>query len=65
MKKGSAWKVWFSARRSVYLKIARKFRVTPWKVYYLAHGNPCKRKKGIEILEELQKRGIITKIYPW
>ena len=34
----SIWKVWFSKRRKIYFRIARKFHTTPWKVYQLGHG---------------------------
>ena len=53
----SIWKVWF--------RIARKFHTTPWKVYRLGHGGMSKNKKDIKILEELQRYGVISYIYPW
>ena len=31
----SLWKVWFSRRRKVYVRIARQYGSTPWRVYYL------------------------------
>ena len=52
----SIWKVWFSKRRKIYFRIARKFHTTPWKVYRLGHGGMSKNKKDIKILEELQPR---------
>lgn len=61
----SIWRVWFSKRRSIYLRIARKYRATPWRVYNLGHGGVSKNKKDIKILEELQKHGVISQIYPW
>ncbi len=41
----SIWKVWFSKRRKIYFRIARKFHTTPWKVYQLGHGGMSKNKK--------------------
>lgn len=41
----SIWKVWFSKRRKIYFRIARKFHTTPWKVYRLGHGGMSKNKK--------------------
>ena len=60
----SIWKVWFSKRRKIYFRIARKFHTTPWKVYRLGHGGMSKNKKDIKILEELQRYGVISYIYP-
>lgn len=37
----------------------------PWKVYQLGHGGMSKNKKDIKILEELQRYGVISYIYPW
>lgn len=37
----------------------------PWKVYRLGHGGMSKNKKDIKILEELQRYGVISYIYPW
>ena len=45
----SIWKVWFSKRRKIYFRIARKFHTTPWKVYRLGHGGMSKNKKDIKI----------------
>ena len=45
----SIWKVWFSKRRKIYFRIARKFHTTPWKVYQLGHGGMSKNKKDINI----------------
>lgn len=42
-----------------------KFHTTPWKVYRLGHGGMSKNKKDIKILEELQRYGVISYIYPW
>ena len=42
-----------------------KFHTTPWKVYQLGHGGMSKNKKDIKILEELQRYGVISYIYPW
>ncbi|WP_291596662.1 hypothetical protein [Bacteroides sp.] len=61
----SIWKVWFSRRRSIYVRIARKYHTTPWRVYYLGHGGVSKNNKDIKILEELQQNGVISHIYPW
>lgn len=61
----SIWKVWFSRRRSIYIRIARKCRSTPWRVYHLGHGGVSKNNKDIKILEELQQNGVISQIYPW
>lgn len=61
----SLWKVWFSRRRGLYLRIARKYHTTPWRVYHLGHGGFSKNKKDMKILEELQKQGVISRIYPW
>lgn len=61
----SLWKVWFSRRRSIYFQIARKCRTTPWRVYHLGHGGTSKNKKDIKVLEELQRHGVISSIYPW
>ena len=46
----SIWKVWFSKRRKIYFRIARKFHTTPWKVYQLGHGGMSKNKKDIKII---------------
>lgn len=46
----SLWKVWFSKRRSIYIRIARKCRSTPWRVYHLGHGGVSKNNKDIKIL---------------
>lgn len=59
------WKVWFSRRRNIYMRIARQYRTTPWKVYRLGHGGIAKSKKDVKILQELQKCGVISQIYPW
>ena len=48
----SLWKVWFSRRRKVYVRIARQYGSTPWRVYYLGHGGRCrywKRYSGREL----------------
>ena len=45
----SIWKVWFSKRRKIYFRIARKFHTTPWKVYRLGHGGMSKNKKDKNI----------------
>ena len=45
----SIWKIWFSKRRKIYFRIARKFHTTPWKVYRLGHGGMSKNKKDINI----------------
>lgn len=60
-----AWKVWFSKRRSTYIRIAYKYRSTPWRVYYLGHGGKCETRKDMKILSELKRHGIISQIYPW
>lgn len=59
------WKVWFSERRSIYIRIACKYWATPWRVYRLGHGSKCKTRKDIKILSELKRYGIISQIYPW
>lgn len=59
------WKVWFSRRRRTYIRIACKFRTTPWRVYHLGHGKMSKCLKDVNILKELQQQGIISRIYPW
>ena len=33
--------------------------------YRLGHGGMSKNKKDIKILEELQRYGVISYIYPW
>ena len=53
----SLWKVWFSRRRKVYVRIARQ--------YYLGHGGRCRSLKDMQILEALQRQGVISHIYPW
>ena len=50
----SLWKVWFSRRRKVYVRIARRYGSTPWRVYYLGHGGRCRSLKDMQILEALQ-----------
>ena len=52
----SLWKVWFSRRRKVYVRIARRYGSTPWRVYYLGHGGRCRSLKDIQILEALQRQ---------
>lgn len=37
----------------------------PMEVYQLGHGGMSKNKKDIKILEELQRYGVISYIYPW
>ena len=59
------WKVWSSRRRQIYIRIAIKFRSTPWRVYNLGHGGKSKSAKDVKILEELKRQEIITRIYPW
>lgn len=61
----SFFKIWFSRRRSIYIKIARKYHSTPWKIYYLAHGGMCKSDKDAKLLHILLEEGIISQIYPW
>ena len=61
----SLWKVWFSRRRKVYVRIARRYGSTPWRVYYLGHGGRGRALKDIQILEALQRQGVISHIYPW
>ena len=52
----SIWKVWFSKRRKIYFRIARKFHTTPWKVYQLGHGGMSKNKKsGVGIQRKKEK----------
>ena len=41
----SLWKVWFSRRRKVYVRIARQYGSTPWRVYYLGHEAGAGRSK--------------------
>ena len=43
----SLWKVWFSRRRKVYVRIARQYGSTPWRVYYLGHGGRCRSLKDM------------------
>ena len=52
----SLWKVWFSRRRKVYVRIARQYGSTPWRVYYLGHGGRCRSLKDMQILEALQRQ---------
>ena len=61
----SLWKVWFSRRRKVYVRIARRYGSTPWRVYYLGHGGRCRSLKDMQILEALQRQGVISQNYPW
>ncbi|MBV3833609.1 hypothetical protein NXX54_08195 [Bacteroides sp. BFG-638] len=61
----SLWKVWFSRKRSIYIRIARQCRSTPWRVYYLGHGGISRSIKDMKILKALQQQGIISRIYPW
>lgn len=56
------WKVWISSRRSIYLKIARKYHTTAWRVYRLGHGGRSRSTKEDLILEELKRYGIISRI---
>ena len=44
----SLWKVWFSRRRKVYVRIARRYGSTPWRVYYLGHGGRCRSLKDMQ-----------------
>lgn len=57
--------VWFSKRRAIYMRIARKCHSTPWKVYCLARGGVIKSDKDMKILHMLQDEGIISHINPW
>ncbi len=61
----SLWKVWFSRRRKVYVRIARQYGSPPGRVYYLGHGGRCRSLKDMQILEALQRQGVISHIYPW
>ena len=49
----------------MYVRIARRYGSTPWRVYYLGHGGRCRSLKDIQILEALQRQGVISHIYPW
>lgn len=55
-------RIWNSRNRNVYYELAFKFRVTPWRVYRLAHGCRASGKLDTRILEELFQRGIIVEI---
>lgn len=50
----------FSERRMVYIKIAFQFKVTPWRVYDLAHGSKARSNKESKILQKLKEQGIIS-----
>lgn len=55
-------RIWNSRNRNVYYELAFKFRVTPSRVYRLAHGCKASGKLDTKILEELFQRGIIAEI---
>lgn len=59
------WKFWSSPRRELYIRLARQYRTTPWKVYNLAHGSRTRCNTDLQVLKELEKEGVIAKIYPW
>ncbi|CDA87619.1 hypothetical protein [Bacteroides congonensis] len=54
-----------SRHRGVYNELAIKFRVSPWKIYKLAHGKRAVTNVDSDILEELFERGIISGIRPY
>ena len=43
----SLWKVWFSRRRKVYVRIARQYGSTPWRGYYCMHVQLAQRHADI------------------
>lgn len=56
-------KILKSQNRSVYFKLARKYRTTVWYVYNLAHGKRV-RVNGVtyDILKELKTLNIIQDV---
>lgn len=59
------WGFWGSNNKNIYIKVAFKFRTTPWRVYNLAHGSRTKSYEETLILNKLKQEGVIVKISPW
>lgn len=59
------WNFWFSHRRELYMELSFKYRITPWRVYGLAHGSRVRSSKENKLLTEMLQRGIICEIRPW
>jgi len=49
----------------VYIRLALKYRVTPWRIYSLAHGQRSNNRRENKILKELQKLHIISDVKSW
>jgi len=56
---------WRSRHRSAYKDLAIKYKVSPLKVYRLAHGGRASSNVDSDILDELLQRGIISGIRPY
>jgi hypothetical protein len=59
------WSFLLSKNRKIYIGLALKFKITPWKVYNLAHGKSTKSYKDNKVLNELKKHGVIDEIRFW
>lgn len=58
-------KFMYSSNRVVYIRLAVKYRVTPWRIYSLAHGQRSNNRRENKILKELQKLQIISDVKSW
>lgn len=58
-------KFMYSGNRVVYIRLALKYRVAPWRVYSLAHGGRSNNRRENKILKELQKLHIISDVKSW
>lgn len=59
------WNFLFSHRRELYMELSFKYRITPWRIYDLAHGNRARSSKENKLLTEMRQRGIICGIRLW
>ena len=55
----------YSSNRVAYIRLALKYRVTPWRIYSLAHGQRSNNRRENKILKELQKLQIISDVKNW
>jgi hypothetical protein len=59
------WKFIYSRNRGVYIKLALRYRLWPWRVYALAHGRHSKGRREGKTLEALHKQEIISDVKSW
>lgn len=56
----SYYRYYFSINKSVYIRIAQKCGVRPYRVYQLAHGKKIKNSQEWDVLQELKNQRIIS-----